>query len=233
MMASAYTKCPGFQGHEITGKLENGQVYISLTDMAQDAGRNPHEYGLPETAKNYVSELAAYTRIPPQEYYQEFKQLEETGGEMWASQPLAQHFGEWLDLKYWGRVNGLCNHIRTLEKHTYRDVQVEQVKQQYGNTSGESRDKEVAQLHARICRIKTERTPDEWKAYGKEQRRPSEKRGSGLEVIRHFRPARAAEISYMHYLLRETSLSFDEAEEKSRAERGFFEEYCSPDEQVC
>jgi hypothetical protein len=233
MMASAKTVLPGPNGKNITGKIEDGQVYISLNDMAQDAGKSLHEYGLPETTKHCIGTLTSQEGIPPHEYSQAFKALQETGGELWAPEPLARHFGEWLAPQYWGLVNSLRMKLRTLEKHTDHDVQVEQVKKQYGNTSGADRDKEVAQLHAKICHVKTGRTPDEWKAFGEEKGLPSQERKSGLAVIRNFLPARAAEISYMHSLLSLPSFSFDAAEEKSRAERPFFEAYCRHDGHGC
>jgi hypothetical protein len=57
-------------------------VCICLTDMAQDAGKSFHEYGLLQTTKDYIHQLASQAGVPYYQYYQIIN-----NEELWAPEP--------------------------------------------------------------------------------------------------------------------------------------------------
>jgi hypothetical protein len=227
-MASTYTVLPGLKGHEIAGKIENGCVYICLTDMAQDAGKSLHEYGYLETTKDYINNLALQERVPRHEYYQIINDE--------APESLARHFGKWLDPRYDAVVYLLRLNLHRVQEgrklskfkvsfaaHRQRDVQKAQseVFNRWVNRQGNG---EFSQLNNDVLLAKTGRTAAQWQEAGAAIDPPVSSNASAPEIIFRIDPELAAELSLMKCLMVQEDVSLEEANRCSHEMRLAFQQ---------
>lgn len=229
-MANAYTVLPGLKGHDIAGKMEDGQVSIAITDMAQGAGKSLHEYGRLETTKNYIRRLASQKGVPPNEYYQIIN------NEAWAPEPLARHFGRWLDPLYDGFVSVLCQNLLLVQEgkklskfkvsfaaHRQRDVQKAQ-SDAFNRWVNRQDDGDFRQWNKDVVFTKTGRTSAQWQAEGAAINPSVPSNASAPEVIYHIDPDLAAELSLMKCLMVQEDLSVEEAHRRSHEMRLAFQQ---------
>jgi hypothetical protein len=228
MMASAYMTLPGLKGHEITGKLENGEVYISLTDMAQDAGKSFHEDDLPKTIKVFIHKLASQEGVSYHNYCQRID------NEVWAPEQQARDFGKWSDPLYDGRLTLLCLNLRWVQEgsmlskfkvsfaaHRHRDVQKAQSEafnRWVSRTQGKAA---ISQANNAVLLTKTQQRSAEWRAHGKAV--TNEGFSSAPEVFDYLDPDLAAELSLMKCLMVQEGLSLEEAHHRSQEMRLAFQ----------
>jgi hypothetical protein len=230
MMASAYMVLPGLINRQnIAGKIENGRVYVCLSDMAQDSGKSLHEYGLLKTTKDYINKLAAQEGVPYHNYYQA------TAGAIWAPEPLARHFGKWLDPLYDGFVSVLCQHLWWVQEgdmlskfrvsfavHRERDVQKAQ-SETFNRWVNRHRDGDFSQVNNEVLVAKTGRTSAQWQAEGAAIDPPVPPDASAPEIIFRLDPDLAAELSLMKCLMVQEGVSLDEANRRSHDMRLAFQ----------
>lgn len=86
--------------------------------------------------------------------------------------------------------------ISQIEQHTHRPNQIQSAKDanRYAFTKQGGKE-DAIDWNRKNCFYFTGKTPSEWKEFAKKQNVPSKERTSGKEVVRKFRPDRAAGIS--------------------------------------
>jgi hypothetical protein len=86
--------------------------------------------------------------------------------------------------------------ISQIEQHTHRPNQIQSAKDanKYAFTKQGGKE-DAIDWNRKTCFYFTGKTPSEWKEWAKKQNVPSKERTSGKEVVRKFRPDRAAGIS--------------------------------------
>lgn len=93
------------------------------------------------------------------------------------------------------------NAISQIEQHTYRPVQIQSAKaaNHYAFTKQNGKEDAIA-WHRKNCFYFTGKTPYELKEWAKNNNVPSKDRTSGKEIIRKFRPDKAAGVSIADFI---------------------------------
>lgn len=98
-----------------------------------------------------------------------------------------------------GQINNEV--ISQIEEHTHRPIQIESAKaaNHFAFTKQSGKEDAIA-WHRKNCFYFTGKTPTELKEWAKKNNVPSKDRTSGKEVIRKFRPDKAAGVSIADFL---------------------------------
>ena len=85
----------------VTFKNENGVVFLSATEMAQQFGKMPKDYLKTQSAKELVNTLSARTNVLPTDLVQVVNGGQNYG--TWLQEDIALDFAQWLsiDFKLW------------------------------------------------------------------------------------------------------------------------------------
>jgi len=200
-------------------------VYFCLTDMAQDAGKSFHDYGLLETTKDVIHQLAAHEGVPYHKYCQILH------NEVWAPEPWARHFGKWLGPLYDAMVTLLDIQLHREEEqrllfatHMEREVQKRQSAQFNGWISQQPGAGGFSPSNDDVLLAKTGRISAAWKEEGVARGLSPQQCSSAPEVISHIDPLLAAELSVMKYFMAHESLSLEQAHRRSHAMRLAFQQ---------
>lgn len=202
-----------YNNFQIEFEVINGQVFANATAMCQAFGKRPSHWLELENTKRYISAL--------QEAVSEKTALVETrnGGAnpgTWIHQRLILKLSSWLDvnLELWcderimellktGKVelNPKRDGIAQIEQHTYRPVQIQSAKaaNHYAFTKQNGKEDAMA-WHRKNCFYFTGKTPFELKQWAIKNNVPSKDRTSGKEIIRKFRPDKAAGVSIADFI---------------------------------
>lgn len=198
-----------YNGTPIEFEVINGHVMANATKMCQFFGKKSSHWLELETTKRYIAALEAKAGKTASLF--ETRKGGATGGSTWINEKLILKLAQWLDIEFeiWcdEKVAELIKNtdnkeqpISALEAHTKRPVQVENAKN--ANTfSFEKGGKDNCILwnYNSILQI-VGKTPRQLIEIGKEKKIPSKNRTSGKEVVRYFRPDKAAGLSVADYL---------------------------------
>lgn len=196
-----------YNGKAIQFEIINGQVFANATAMCQAFEKKPADWLRLPTTKKYMDALKAKW---------ENLTLVETrqGGEnpgTWIHEKLILKLAQWLSVEFelWcdekmaellrtgsvSIINPEQTPVQAIEAHTKRPVQIENAKGANKYSFQQGNKEACIDWNRKVAFHFTKMTPHELKEWAKKKGVPAKARTSGKEVIRQFRPEKAAGVS--------------------------------------